>query len=297
MELAGLRIAVEVPGTLSWRERDGEVSGSECAPTDPDVYVGVSVGTASGPTGETTVYASGRQTFEIGRDGSDWLISVQGRGPHERVARFDSDFRQGEVIVSPDCAVQILESGGSPLAHPLDELLVLHRILRMGGLVLRGSLIVREGRALVFVGKRRSIAEAPATRDAAGWRRVDPMRAVGDRIAIRFGDRGPHVQTLPWSVTGAPVPALRGDLDAIHLLEPADAVFTEPLVEDEAVGEILANAFAPVHDPEGASRSGAVAERIARCVPVSRLGMPAEERIVPFTWGQSQAALAFAPPV
>lgn len=297
LELAGLRIAVEAPARLPWRDREGAACGEPCVPTDPDVYVGVRIGETRGPVGETTVYASGRKTFEIGREGSDWLISVHGRTPVERVARFDADFREGEVIVSPDHAAGLLEAGGSPVAHPLDELLVLHRILRTGGLVLRGSLFGREGRALAFVGRRRAIAEARLGRHASGWRRVDPMRAVGDRIAIRFGDRGPHVHTLPWSVSGSRMPSMRGDLDAIHLLERAEAVFTEPLAEEDAVGAILANAFAPVHDPEGASRSAELAEKLARSVPVVRLGMPSEERIVPFTWGQNEAALAFAPPI
>ncbi|MGH0035476.1 MAG: hypothetical protein ACQGVK_10680 [Myxococcota bacterium] len=297
LDLAGLRMAVEVPGQLDWRDPETEAFGADCAPCDPDIYVGVRVGQAVGPLGETTLYASGRQTFEIGRDGSDWLISIHGRSPHERVARFDADFREGEVIVAPDHAAHLLAAGGSPVAHPLDELLVLHRILRSGGLVLRGSLIEREGRALVFVGHRCAVAQGPMAQGAAGWRRLDPMRAAGDRVVVRFGERGPQVQTLPWTAAGLRVAAQRGDLDAIHLLERAEAVFTEPVLEEEAAGVILANAFAPVHDSEGAGRSGALAERLARCVPVVRMGMPAEERIVPFKWGQTEAALAFAPPL
>jgi hypothetical protein len=289
-------MVVEVPSALDWRERDGETAGNPCAPTEPDLYVGVRVGRPDAPSADGTVYTSGRHTFEIGRCGSDWVIAVHGRDSHERVARFDADFREGEVVVSPDHAAQLLTAGGSPLAHPLDELLVVHRMLRRGGIVLRSSLIARDGRALAFVGHRCSITEAPVEGSARGWRRIDPMRAVGDRVAIRFGDRGPVVHTLPWSVSGAPVPSLRGELDAIHWLERSEAVFTETLGDDDAAQTILANAFAPVHDPDGVARSGALAERIARCVPVVRLGMPAEERVVPFTWGQSEAALAFAPP-
>ena len=296
LDLAGLRMVIEVPSALGWRDREGEISGTVSAPTDPDLYVGVRVGEPRPTLEESMAYSSGRHTFEIGRDGSDWVIVVHGQKPNERVARFDADFREGEVVVSPEHASQILAGGGSPLDHPLDELLVLHRILRTGGLVLRGSMIAREGRAIVFLGNRCSIAEASFSGAAKGWRRIDPMRAVGDRIAIRCGDRGPVVHSLPWSVTGAPVASIRGELDAIHLLEQSEAVFTEPLGENEAAEMILANALAPVHDAEGASRSGALAERIALGVPVVRLGMPAEERIVPFTWGQSEAALAFAPP-
>jgi hypothetical protein len=58
----------------------------------------------------------------------------------------------------------------------------------------------------------------------------------------------------------------------------------------------MQHAVAPIHDPLCADRCFDAAVGIADQIPVVRLGLPEEKRVVPFTWGRSDTALAFAPP-
>lgn len=293
IELAGIRIAVEVPASEPWDWGACEHERFACPPADPDVYVGVRRARTLDVPAQSIVYACEGGTFEVARAGEDWVVAVHGRERFERVARFDESFSQGEV-----CCRQDIGFLTHPLAHPLDELILLHRIAREGGMVLRGSAVYREGHALVFVGDRDRPAEAADAR--CGWKQArGPGGLAGDRVVVRAHESGVRVHGTPWQRISASPDSetpLRARLDAVHVLHDSDAVFAERLEEEAAHAALLAYAFAPVHDPDGALRLAPVAEQIARSVPVLRLGLPSQERVVPFTWGQRQAALAFAPP-
>ena len=53
----------------------------------------------------------------------------------------------------------------------------------------------------------------------------------------------------------------------------------------------MTHAVAPIHDPLCAARSFDAAAGLIERVPVVRLGLPEERRVVPITWGRSDAAL------
>ena len=73
-------------------------------------------------------------------------------------------------------------------------------------------------------------------------------------------------------------------------------MYAERLANESAAGELLQHVYAPVHDPECTERLMEAASGVARLVPVMKLVLPEEDRVVPFTWGQRQAALAFSAP-
>ncbi|MCZ6464535.1 MAG: hypothetical protein O7A09_09375 [Proteobacteria bacterium] len=289
IELAGIRVAVEVPPNSSWDWADTPHHRFECSPLDPDLYIGVRRGVPDLPRTDFVVYACDGSTFEVGRHGTDWVVVIHGPGHSERIARFDASFREGEVWIRPDVA----ESLAHPLVHPLDEIIVLHRIAREGGLMLRGSAVLREGRALVFVGDtERSEDRAPIS----GWRQIGAPSLSGGRVVLRVQGRDVWLFGAPWQSDAAFALPIRARLDAVHSIRESPAVCAERLYADAATSELLAHVFAPVHDPDGAARLHGVAERVAERVPVVSLGLPEEQRVVPFTWGQRHAALAFAPP-
>jgi hypothetical protein len=290
IELAGVRVAVEVPADAPWDWSGTPHARFACPPVDPEVVVGVRRGRLHPRGRDTIAYACDGATFEVGRDGSDWEVAVRMRDRLERVARFDASFGEGEVVIAPDAP-----AGLAPLAHPLDEIIALHRIARAGGLVLRASAVFREGRALVFASQEPA-EEERSSADAPGWRRISPPSLAGDRVVLRIHDSGVCAHGTPWQRDAHFGSPLRARLDAVHVIHPARAVYAERLRGAEAMAELLPFVLAPVHDPEGAQRFAAVAERMSHLVPVVRLGLPAEKRVVPFTWGHRQAALAFAPP-
>ncbi len=292
IRLAGLCVAVEAPAELPWNVAEGPLERFACSPHEPDVYVGVRVGRPTFRVADPVAYACGRRTFEIGRTADGWAVAVHGRQRFERVAHFDDAFREGEVVLRSEALSSLAAAG--PLAHPLDELIVLHRIARERGVVLRGSALVRDRRALVFIGSRREPAAESSEPLEPTPPRSDEAVLDGDRIVLRVTDRGVRVYGVPWRADEA-LP-LSAEVEAIHAIEGASAVFAEPLDVHDAGAMLLAHVFAPVHDARGAQRAAVVAEEVARRVPVLRLGLPSERGVVPFTWGHRQAALGFAPP-
>ena len=216
------------------------------------------------------------------------MFAVHGESGFDRVARFDSRLEHGEVVVTPELAAR----GEHPLAHPLDELLVLHRIVREGGMILRGSAVVRDGRALVFIGREAGPEGPGQTGQHPG---AEALPLLGSRVVLRR--RGDEVRVFgaPWQASS--VLRLAGArLDAVHVIEEVPAVRASRLTPREACSELLARCFAPLHDPLFADQLCESAHGIAECIQVIRLGMPNEGRVVPFTWGRREAALAFSPP-
>ena len=285
MELAGTRIAVEVPANVEANWPGMRHEPFVCAPEGADVYVGVRTGTPPEAPRDAFVYQSGSHRFEVAERGEDWIVAVHGPGGLERTALFNDSFSEGEVILS-ECAAA---DGVTPLDHPLDELLLLHRTVRAGGLVLRGSVVLREDRALLFLGGTRApVAEPQPDRAVA--------RLAGPRVVVLPTIDGVRAVGSPWT-RGVELPAVfSARLDALHSIRPSRAVFADRLERDAAVEEVLTHALAPIHDPLCADRCFEAAAGIIDRVPVVRLGMPDEKRVVPFTWGRNYTALAFVPP-
>jgi hypothetical protein len=235
---------------------------------------------------DPVVYSANGMTFEVGRHGRDWLVAVRDSRGLERVARFDEHFTEGDIVVSESAAAR----GLFPLAAPLDELLLVHRLAREDGLVLRGSAVWRDRRAIVFLGGEPASIAPFRTRPGVN------VASTRDRVILRTSDSGVRAFAAPWDPGTSGIAPLSGRVDAIHSIVSAPAVFSDRLDDEEALDRIIAHALAPVHEFDGPDRLLEVASRLAARVPVLRLGLPRGGQVIPFTWGQSQAAVAFAPP-
>jgi len=291
VRLAGFQVAIEVPPQLSWQWPTATLASLACSPTSPDLYIGVRVGEIAVPTWDPIAYSFDGGGFEIGRIGSDWGALVTGRGGRkERFARVDSGFREAEICVSPELAAQSVY----PLAEPLDDLLLLHRIVRAGGLVVEGSAILSEGGALAFLGADC----APHDRIGARARPADRAHASisGGRIVLRPGPDGIRLYSAPWTRGTDRMAVESARLEAIHVVTRSRSVFAERLRVESACAELLHHVYAPVHDPESALPLMEIARSVVARVPLLKLGLPEERRVIPFGWGQREAALAFAPP-
>lgn len=289
IEMAGIRIAIEVPSTLPWKLDPG-LAAFESSPMDPDVHIGVRVAETRLPVGETFFYESGGFQFEIGREACDWVVAVYGPGGScERTARFDASFSQGEVTVSPECAAR----AHCPLSSPLDEILLLHRAVADGCLVLRGSLSIRNGRATVFLSQREGEMDAPGAPALAGVAqhlilRPDPgADSERDRI---------WVHATPWSASKGADPYSRALLESIQVVETGGKQPVEKLSSSRSIGAILQHAFAPVHNPSAAEQLLEVVEWVSRRTRVQRLNRPEMKRVVSFTWERSPQTFGSAAP-
>ncbi len=294
VEIAGVRVAIEVPPDCCWAWPCTEMAEAACVPAGPDIYVGVRVAEIEGLEWAPMTYAYRGGHFDVGRQGEDWVIVVHGRGAAaERLARFDADFGLGEVVMSPGLAT----SGRFPLDGPLLEVLLLHRIAHAGGLVAEGSVVLREGRALAFLGQDSAPQRAPHERilSAAGRAGGRAERSFSGRLVFREVAGRAVVHVLPDGSAAGGV-GLSARVDAIHVVDQSASVSVRRMDRGDAIDALVQAAFAPVHDPEVAHRVPEVAARIGSLVPVVRLGVPSERRSIPFSWDGPRVAHAFNHP-
>jgi len=294
LELAGLRIAVEAPPSFCWRWPEPGLGSLACPPGDPDIYVGVSLGAPSLPDWEPVTYSFDGGTFDIGRVEDEWVIAVHGRQQRfERVARFDERFREGEVMISHGAV------GGCahPLEGPLLDLVVLHRLIALGGLVVAGSAVMRDGAGLAFLASEESGGATPGVRESSrAGGGAELFHTPGGRFALRLEDDGVvRVHGLP-GASGQLRAGSSARLEAIHVVTPTSEVFAEPLSAERATSELLERVYAPVHDADCAAHLMEIVAKVTARLPFLKLGLPQVSRVVPFAWGDRQAARAFAVP-
>ena len=295
IELAGMRLAVEAPPGFEWDWPARGLAQLGCAPVESDVYVGVTIGQVTPPCWDPITYSFDGGTFDVGRVGDEWWVAIHRNDQRfERVARFDRTFSEGVVTIAPTAVAACRH----PLDGPLLDLLLIHRIIGDGGLVLSGTAIIERGRALAILSPEdeRIDATRPTLR---AWLRKDAdgsIQTPGTRFAVRMRDGAPRAYGLPGS-HGHPGAAVSARLDAVHLLTRAEQVIADPVDLDEAVHELVQHACAPIHAADMADQLLGAAARIGQEVPMLRLGVPVEKRVVPFGWGHREASLGFGRPI
>ena len=89
------------------------------------------------------------------------------------------------------------------------------------------------------------------------------------------------------------MPLVGARLQGLHLTRRS-VVESSPqrLSADDAIGELLRYAFAPVHEPEGAEHLLDRARTLAQKVPVIQIGAPRAP-----VWAWRQGGMAFATPI
>jgi len=285
LTVAELRMAIEAPPDLRWRWPAGPLrrfaSSADCA----QMHVGVRVGRSEPPAVETLRYDSGGGIFDVAQVGRDWIIALRIQGRLQRLARFDGEFRSGEVVVDPESFY--VRERHYPLAYPLDEVIFLHRLAREGGLLVHACGVVRGREAQLFCGP----SGAGKTTIARLMLEAPDLRVLSDdRIAIRPTESGFCAYGTPWHGDAPLSLSDSAPLRAIHLIHRAPGIEVGALQGAAAAGAVLGNAFAPLHDPVSAERSLGLAARLADRVPILRLGFPKDARVVSFAWGAAGRA-------
>ena len=284
-------MAIEVPSNLKWEWPNEDIRALACVPADADVKIGVRVATPEAPRGEIYSYESRGVRFEIGWEGESFAVAIYGQAGLERAARFDGDFRYGEIVVAPACVT----GATYPLEHPLDELVLLHRLTREGCVIVNGSVSLEGREALLFLDTTDNAPPLPAGMTFES-RSVSQfvLRPVLEHNGV--SDTGVWLHTMPWRNECSGMKFERAPLSAIHILCEDGKTPVERLSERRAENELLRHVFAPVHDPDTAGRQMEVVSRVVRRTSVLRLRKPWMDREISFNGDESQAALGFAPP-
>ena len=290
IELAGVRLAVESTSEFSWDWPQAGLGRLACAASEPDIHVGVSFGEIVSPRWDPVTYSFDGGTFDVARVGEEWWVAVHAQGRRfERLARFDRDFRQGDVRL----AAGMQRGLQHPLEGPLLEWLITHAVIERGGLILAGSAMLDSGAALALLSTGPHPVGSPC--EGSAWDGAAPILTPGPRFAVHRTADHFRVHGLP-GFSGYGDSAVAGKLRAIHVLDSAQEARLEPLAADEAVEAILCRACAPIHAPELTEKILTTASVLASRVPVTRMGLPQERPVVPFAWGCPETALGFAPP-
>lgn len=274
--IADLRIAIEAPPSLPWRWAGDPEAAFAASPEAPDLSIGVRIARLGGAA-RPALQPGGGERLEVSRSASGWRVLHRRGGVVEREASFDARLRAGEVLVDPGAPAA--RGGGYPLAFPLDEWLVRHRLALEGGLLLRGWAVLRDDRALIFAaaseedsGLARRLAASPGARALGG-----PL------VALRPEGTGVRVHGTPWRAQGG---LLRSaPLEAVHLVHAAPTLAAAPLCGAEALAAVVP-ALAPLDGGEPQERALTALERLVERAPVIRLGAPDADQMLRFASGR-----------
>lgn len=262
LEIGGVQMGIELPESCPWRWPDAPIARFACLPRDPEVHVGVRVGSV--PQGDLggERYRISAWTFEVCRRGEDWLLGLERDGHREQLAHFDRDFRSGEVLVAAS-------DGGPafPLRTPLDEWIVLHRTVARGGLCLSATARAVEGHASLRLGA--GVRGAP---EGLGSSLASMVRGARSTILLREQAGRLYAYRTPWSDSVDPRLARVAPVSDVMLIEDAERPYRERLDPDEAADLLLSHAVVSVSDEVLLDRVLCNARRLAERVPVLRVG-------------------------
>jgi hypothetical protein len=163
-----------------------------------------------------------------------------------------------------------------PLAYPLDELLIMHRLTQERAIELHGTGIVRaNGVANLFVGHS-GAGKSTTTRLWTSREEVEVLS--DDRIIVRYDDgrdgpAGPTQMRMygtPWHGEAMFASPNSKPLTRIFVLEHGHGNVITRLSRSEAVGELFARAFVPFHRHEYIDNALSFLEQLVSSVPCYR---------------------------
>lgn len=191
----------------------------------------------------------------------------------------------------PSCAT----AGSYPLEHPLDELVMLHRLTREGCVIVNGSVSLEGREALLFLeSSRNRRPEVPGNSFESVINTHFVLCPVLENGAV--SDTRVWVYSTPWRQGRIRPVFERAPLRAVHVLCDDAERPVERLSLRASENEILQHVFAPLHDPDAACRLTEIVGRVARRTRVLLLDKPRMDREISFNWDLPQASLGFAPP-
>jgi hypothetical protein len=284
LEIAGIQIGIEVPRSCAWEWPSESIADYSCLPRDPEVHIGVRVGDVESFDVSGESYAFGGWTFEVADRGEDWVLGLSRAGRREQLAFFDRDFRAGEIVLSVESATR----PGYPLRSPLDEWIVLHRIVAGGGLCLNATAIAESGGA----GIRLGAADSGSSR---GWTTPGTTLLGRNTVWVRELAGRLNVFRTPW---GDAMDRSLGPVSRVvefSLFDESESPYRERLDPCEAADLLVTHAVVPVCDEGLLEKVMANARRIGAAAGVIRLGV-SEASTAPIAWQSPQLQSGFAPP-
>lgn len=216
------------------------------------------------------------------RDAGEHLFVIQADAcgaSYYKTARFDANMRRGRVGLRRD----YFEGGGclDPLEYPLDELLISHRLLKVGGLEMHSCGIFDQDydRAYLFVG----MSGAGKTTMARQWQAEERALVLSDdRILIRPEAGRYWLHGTPWHGDAQLSQRLRAPLSHIFFLNHGEQNAAVALSQAEATARLLRSSFGALLDPQAAEQALSICAEIIGSVPNHLLPYVPTPKVVDF---------------
>ena len=260
LSIADIQIGIEVPDHCEWDFPETGIEDFGCLPREPEVHVGLRIGSLSQADLGGERYALGASTFELARRGEDWLIGLWREGRRRQLAVFSSDFRVGEVVQCPEWA----RARRYPLCGGLDEWIVLHRTVARGGLCLGGRALPVAGGAQVALG--------PDEGAVRRWRVAAPSLLGRRTLVLREQAGALRAFATPWCDAMADQLGRVARVVELCCSETAVSTFRELLDPGEAAELLASHAVLPLADERFLDRVLRNATRISEGTRMLRLG-------------------------
>ena len=284
ISIGGIQIGIEVPEIFDWEWPESPVAEFQCLPRDPEVHVGLRVGDPGAGDLGGERYSVGAWTFEVARIGSDWLLALSRRGQRAQLARFDREFRVGEIVSSPDTA----RARTYPMRGPLDEWIILHRTIARGGLVLNASALLRDGGSVLQLG-------APAPARPGRWHVPTPSLLGRSALLVREERDRLRLFRTPWSESIDPRLAFESRVSELQRVEESEHPWTDLLDPSDAADLLVTHSIVPLCDEALLDRVMRNAQRIAckaRVVEIGERKLPQVESLMQRDPAPMQSAVA-----
>jgi hypothetical protein len=216
----------------------------------------------------------------------DFRAPVFGDSPYRRLLA-DNHFSRTTLQISEESFANV-PYGADPLAYPLDELLIMHRLTQERAIELHGVGIVGpDGVSNLFIGH----SGAGKSTTAQLWTSLHDVKILSDdRIIVREdvscvdsardGEKKIFMYGTPWHGEAHFALPQSAPLQRIFVLEHGrDNVLTR-LTRSHVVGELFARSFVPFHRHEYVDSALSFLEQVADTVPCYRYSFEPDERAV-----------------
>ena len=222
---------------------------------------------------------------EVGFRFDFYAAALHGR-PHKRLL-IDHRFSRARLQISQE-EIAHRPYLQAPLAYPLDELLIMHRLTQERAIELHGVGIVGpDGASNLFVGH----SGAGKSTTARLWTALHNVEILSDdRIIVRErparelqpGDDPGQIfmYGTPWHGEGCFARPHRAPLQRIFVLEHGHGNVLTRLTRSQMVAELFARAFVPFHRHEYVDSALSFLERVADSVPCYHYSFEPDERAV-----------------
>lgn len=222
----------------------------------PDVAVTALPGPAPAVSGMLRFRSD--ETWSLWEAGDGFLFRPAG-GPG--TAWISETFREVRVYgLDPEAPV---------LDYPLDELLFVHLLPDLGGVLLHASAVVQDGRALGFTGVSGTGKSTMATLWASA--RGAPVLS-DDRVVLRVREDAVWCHGTPWHGTAGRALGGGAPLGALHLLTQSRVAYRRPPEPDTALARLLPCVFLPHWDPGRTAWALEALHQIVTRIPPEEVG-------------------------